>query len=350
MTHTLNGYQLPYYRLSLWRRDQLGKYYKKMMAFGPTYFLHIVDFKFNKKLYKKDIISKERLLAAANRYHRYIYAKTMKLISPVVEKYTKTNQIEKRNFSRIVWVMWMQGLDSAPEIVKLCVNSIKKNSGYSDVRVISDSNIGDYLDIPSEILEGLNSGRISRALYSDYIRFKVLSRYGGVWLDSTCFCSGPLPSSIEQLQWSSAKGIESFIYDGFPSEEFPYMDQWVSYFVSSTPNSLFSNFVSDALEYYMTAGFPLTDYFLVFYIAKIARENIQQIGNEFRDIAPNNTKCEQMWQYLDSVSDDKVGIDKVQSWLRENDNTVIYKLSYRRFGSDAQKRKYINIIGKIEEL
>lgn len=333
----------------LWKGDFLSNYFKKMIAFGPQYFFHVAGFKIYKGLYKKSIISKKFLVNEINRYQRYIYKKTEYLISPILDEYSTNRQDEKHEFSQIVWVMWMQGLEDAPEIVKLCVNSIKNNSGYSDVRVLTDSNIETFVDIPVSISEGVNDGRISRALYSDYIRFKVLSQYGGVWLDSTCYCSGPLPKDTEQLEWTSAKGIEDFEYNGFPSKQFPYIDQWVSYYLSSTKGSLFSKVVCDSLEYYINAGFPLIDYFVVFYIAKIVRERIPQVKIEFGEIKDNNTKCEQLWSRLATASDDISGIAGISNWLQNNENTVIYKLSYRRFTSDSQKQKIINIIRKIEE-
>lgn len=48
-----------------------------------------------------------------------------------------------------IWTCWWQGLDQAPEIVKWCVESIKRNAGGREVIIITDENYERYVHIPS---------------------------------------------------------------------------------------------------------------------------------------------------------------------------------------------------------
>lgn len=86
-----------------------------------------------------------------------------------------------------IWVCWWQGLDNAPEIVKTCVESIKRNSGKYEVLIITDENYKQYVKFPDWLEEKRKHGIISKTIYSDLLRLNLLSTYGGIWIDSTFF-------------------------------------------------------------------------------------------------------------------------------------------------------------------
>lgn len=44
---------------------------------------------------------------------------------------------------------WWQGLDNAPEIVKACVDSVRRNAGNREVIIITDKNVREYVSFPS---------------------------------------------------------------------------------------------------------------------------------------------------------------------------------------------------------
>ena len=89
-----------------------------------------------------------------------------------------------------IWICWWQGIDNAPEIVKACVNTIKRNAGEYEVIVITDDNYKNYVQFPDWLEEKRKKGIISRTIYSDLLRLNLLARYGGIWIDSTFFCTG----------------------------------------------------------------------------------------------------------------------------------------------------------------
>ena len=79
------------------------------------------------------------------------------------------------------------------EIVKICVESIKKNAGDHRVIILTDDNYKQYVDIPEWVEEKKKKGVISRTHYSDILRLSLLARHGGMWIDSTFYCTDILP-------------------------------------------------------------------------------------------------------------------------------------------------------------
>lgn len=95
---------------------------------------------------------------------------------------------------RIVWIMWMQGLENAPDLIKKCCSSIYKNipENYR-VILLTAQNIQEYVELPEYIWEKYNKGIISKAHLADVIRLELLCTYGGCWIDATVFCSRAIP-------------------------------------------------------------------------------------------------------------------------------------------------------------
>lgn len=97
----------------------------------------------------------------------------------------------------VVWVCWFQGESSAPELVKLCLKSIKKVKGKRVV-VVTKDNYKDFVDLPEYVVEKWKKGIISHAHFSDLLRMELLFKHGGIWLDATVFISSDtLPDYLE---------------------------------------------------------------------------------------------------------------------------------------------------------
>ena len=87
-----------------------------------------------------------------------------------VENYNFTQDNLENN--KIIWILWWQGYDNAPEIVKYCLD---------------ESTFDCYVQIPEYLKLKIKKGHISIANISDMIRVCLLSQYGGTWIDSTVF-------------------------------------------------------------------------------------------------------------------------------------------------------------------
>ena len=114
----------------------------------------------------------------------------------------------KECYSNKVWVFWRQGYDNAPDLIKACHESVKEFLPDRDIIFLSDSNIKDYINLPEYITQKFSSGKISEAHYSDIVRISLLAEHGGLWLDSTVYCTGSkLAEKFKHLPLFFFKGI-----------------------------------------------------------------------------------------------------------------------------------------------
>ena len=94
---------------------------------------------------------------------------------------------KKEEKSNKIWICWFQGIENAPEIVKACYNSVVKNYNDKEIIVLTEENYKQYVNIPEYILKKWEKGYINFAHFSDILRIELLSKYGGLWIDSTIF-------------------------------------------------------------------------------------------------------------------------------------------------------------------
>lgn len=78
---------------------------------------------------------------------------------------------------KIIWQYW-EG--PRPSFIDLCLETVSKNNEDFDLRVLDDKSVFDYLPNLRKDLDSLP--RIANKV--DYVRFKLLHEYGGIWLDA----------------------------------------------------------------------------------------------------------------------------------------------------------------------
>ena len=98
-----------------------------------------------------------------------------------------------------IWVLWWQGKEEMPEIVRATYNSIVRNSG-KEVILITRDNYRQYIDIPDYIESKVAHGKMKLPALSDFIRCSLLDKYGGMWIDSTILMASQPPSEIFDKQ------------------------------------------------------------------------------------------------------------------------------------------------------
>lgn len=121
------------------------------------------------------------------------------------KKYIKNNNITS---SRIIWFFWGQGESAMPPLVKACFQQLIKHNEY--VTLVTRDNFKKYVDISDIILKRVDNGILPWAHFSDILRNLLLSKYGGLWLDSTVWVSGKIPwERFETLSMYTANGTVS---------------------------------------------------------------------------------------------------------------------------------------------
>lgn len=135
-----------------------------------------------------------------NKEIRYLIknAKAYKKIEKKYKNDIDKNIVCKDLVSDYVFTCWFQGEDNAPELVKACLNSIRKNFSDKKVVVITKENMNEYVDLPGYIMDKWEKHKISHAHMSDILRVELLSKYGGLWIDSTVLCTGDLSRYVDE--------------------------------------------------------------------------------------------------------------------------------------------------------
>lgn len=103
-----------------------------------------------------------------------------------------------------IWILWRQGKEQMPPIVRKCYDSLLKHSDGWKVILITEKNINDYLVIPDRVMKDVGKTK-SFTHFSDYIRLNLLSEYGGLWVDATFYVTDFLPSYKQYGEFYSIK-------------------------------------------------------------------------------------------------------------------------------------------------
>lgn len=127
------------------------------------------------KLSKDNISLKNRRDDAILNFLSRKFSDTLQTVSSTLD-----NEKNTLNNSRIIWSMWLQGREKAPEIVKICFDSMEKNlPKNAQLIILDEKNLSQYIQLPKIITEKYKSGVISPAHYSDIIRAGILAKNGG---------------------------------------------------------------------------------------------------------------------------------------------------------------------------
>ena len=123
-----------------------------------------------------------------------------------------------------IWVLWWQWLEQAPDLVKICVNSIKEHSCWYEVVSLNKDNYQEYIKIPEFILKKVEEKKITITHLSDIIRMALLKEYGWIRCDATIFINGDVFKEFDDrdlvlfasyFQWWRSNAFFNFCYDFF---------------------------------------------------------------------------------------------------------------------------------------
>lgn len=101
----------------------------------------------------------------------------------------RTKTSDSVTVGKTVWQFWNSGYDNIPDGIKICIDRTKqvaKRSGF-DYVLITDDNMKKYLYLPDFIMKKYKSGQITKPHFSDILRMALLTRYGGLWVDTTYY-------------------------------------------------------------------------------------------------------------------------------------------------------------------
>lgn len=187
------------------------------------------------------------------------------------------NALLSHDKPKIIWVCWLQGMENAPLIVRICYQSLIAtfNKEY-EIRVITEENYNEFIDFPQIIIQKYQKGIISKTHFSDLIRLQLLIKYGGIWIDSTLFFNGNrLPTYMTDT--------DLFMFQSIWPQLFGRATRTESWFISSCKNHPMLIFVRDMLYKYWEKYNVMIDYWIFYDMFEFAIENFK---DEWEKVIP----------------------------------------------------------------
>ncbi|MCQ2137437.1 MAG: capsular polysaccharide synthesis protein [Bacteroidales bacterium] len=170
---------------------------------------------------------------------------------------------------KIIWQYWAQGFDNLPTVVQDCLASVDRFHGEYEVIRLSDSNLGDYIDIPDYI--GQKRDKMSVAHFSDILRVLLLNAYGGIWMDATIMLTGPVPKEYLQYDFFAFQRDQDEPNKKYWRNTYAYYFGWakgfrvnlLSSFISSARGAEIVSSLSDFILAWWKTQDYLPDYFFL---------------------------------------------------------------------------------------
>jgi len=98
--------------------------------------------------------------------------------------------------NKTIWLLWLQGWDSAPWLIKQVAESWEINNPDWKIEYVTLGNLHKYVQDVDYLYD--EAKEISAAAKSDIIRLGLLKNHGGVWADATSLCMQPLNVWLEE--------------------------------------------------------------------------------------------------------------------------------------------------------
>ena len=241
----------------------------------------------------------------------YLSARYEHVISENVKEYHPGIKPEKQ----VIWIFWWQGENQAPDIVKRCIASIRRNTQSMHICVIDAKNYQEYVSVPAHIVKKLDEGSISFTHFSDYYRMALLAAHGGIWLDASIYLKNQLPREILDKPIYTVRN---------PGGDITNVSNWewtVSAIAGWQGNTLFCKIEKLLSEYWKTND-NLVDYFLFDYMVRLVVSRCKGLYSEICNIPVSNPS----FMYLQ----DHFG-DSADAYMSEfcSLETFLYKLSWK---------------------
>lgn len=221
----------------------------------------------------------------------------------------------QNKYQNTVWWMWLQGSDNAPDLVKCCLKTVYRYAavnGYNLVK-LSESNLSDYVSIPSFIIDKWKAGKIGNANFSDICRISLLAQWGGVWIDSTAYLTDPIEPEILEADF--------FVFQSsFLDLSATKISNW--FIACKYPGNGLAMSIRDSLINYWKHNDQLNDYF-IFHLIVAQLMTKPELKSEFERIPYfSNTYPQLLATKLGDKYDEKTINDILK-------HSFIHKLTYK---------------------
>lgn len=258
-------------------------------------------------------------------------------LASCIEKYADRCDSGEQVENAPVWVCWWTGEESAPPLVKQCIKSIRANAGNHPVHLICEENASQYLDIPVHILDRVRTKDMCLAHLSDYIRFSLLEKYGGLWLDATIFCNEEIPEGSFDIPVFTCKSetVQSRYISDY---------RWTTFCFGGRKNNGLFCFLKEALSEYWKENNLALDYLFLDYLIDIGYRRIPAVKQWLDDVPVNNIHRDELQAAMNAA----LPAEMFGQIVKED--TCFYKLSWRERYQERTASGMVSVYGFFLEI
>lgn len=222
-----------------------------------------------------------------------------------------------------IWICWFQGESQMPDIVRMCLESVRKYSNGHEVIVITSDNFRDYVTLPDAIVMSYEAGDIKPAHFSDIIRVNLLVQQGGLWLDSTMYLTAPIDNSIFERQF----------YSIHTKEEGYYVSRcrWAVFAMGCDRYNRLFLLLSKAFSQYLESSGIFVDYFMFDQLIDMLVQEDPEVAYMIESVPMNNPEVHSLNPMLEQDYDE-------EAYRKICVSTSMFKLSYRNHDEERLKR------------
>lgn len=268
------------------------KYVKRCVFKLPK---EIKRYTINRKEFSADVAKQLFIHALSEKNYSNEYISAMdcymnSLLAELTREYLKTwkNSPIDNEYVPTVWTCWWQGKSQMPPIVKACVKRMNEVFQKESIKcvVITKDNLSDYIEIPKYVTDKFNKKQIGFAHFADIIRWGLIARYGGIWLDACTFLCNDDPKVY--INYSR----KYFHTQKFSSPEVcphePCMGKWCNGYFMGQPNNLIAEYTyAGLLQYWKTQSAPF-DYIFLDYIIRNGYREIPEFTEIIDTVSVNS--------------------------------------------------------------
>lgn len=252
---------------------------------------------------------------------------------------------ETTEFPKIIWTMWQQGEAQMPDTVQASMKTIKDFTKRNDCKfyLLTDENLADFINIPRDITEKYKKKELTAAHYSDIIRFSLLYKYGGIWMDATLFIS---PYAT----------LEMFEGDFFTLNHPPIgtnqMERtvgdfkWAGFFLAGKKGKPYFKHIRDLYLYYVRK-YPVFIHYLMMDYFILSEYKCNPYFESLVDRLPILAPAERVWFLRDHAHD----LFDEKEWEEVLKTTPIMKTTYKIKKEEVLPGSYLDQLlqGKLKE-
>ena len=248
--------------------------------------------------------------------------------------YFKSNNFEtfndnNYNIPKIIWTYWDS--EKVPDLINQIFNNNNKILSEWKINILNDKNIDMYLDKTTFNTKYDSLGVTHK---SDYLRLKLLEKYGGVWIDaSIIFNSQNELNKLLNDSINSKSELTAFtLYD--KDEKYVHHQYIESWFLMVPENSNIIKLWLTEFENAINMGFEE-------YNKNIVNNTNVKIDHRIYNVDYNNTYLT-VYTALQVVLQSKIS-KKTKLLLLKSEDTMYKLLSMCNFNAECVKTKFQNV-------